>query len=142
VYFRPNQRVHRHLARRFFVERGNPKVVWDAGVNAIPVKVAAKFGIRLVFYAEHGESEYGGRVLSEEHRKVRDLTEVIEHQVGDDPRNWLDDVVSEADLNPYTYPDAAEVEAAGLTALYFGWFFRWSMLENFRFIRERIPFAT
>jgi N-acetyl sugar amidotransferase len=126
IFFRPDQRVHRRLTRRFFVERGNPKVAWDAGVNAIPVKLAVKLGIHLVFYAEHGESEYGGRVLREESRKIRDVTEVIEHQVGDDPRNWVDD----------------EVERVGVKALYFAYFFRWSMLENYRFIREKIPFAT
>jgi N-acetyl sugar amidotransferase len=142
IYFRANQKVHRHLSRRFFIERGNPKVAWDAGVNVIPVRIAAQFGIPLVFYAEHGESEYGGRVLSEEHRKIRDLTEVIEHQVGDDARNWVDDVVTEADLNPYTYPESSELETAGVKALYFAYFFRWSMYENYQFIRERMAFAT
>ena len=77
LLFRPNQDVHRRLARRFFIERGNLKVAWDAGINAIPVQVALKFGIKLIFYAEHGESEYGGKVLSEESRKLRDFTEVI-----------------------------------------------------------------
>lgn len=142
IFFRPDQRVHRRLTRRFFVERGNPKVAWDAGVNAVPVKLAVKLGIQLVFYAEHGESEYGGRVLREESRKIRDLTEVIEHQIGDDPRNWVDEEISEADLNPYLYPDPADVEQVGVKALYFAYFFRWSMLENYRFIREKIPFST
>ncbi len=142
IHVRPDQRVHRRLARRFFVERGNPKVAWDAGVNAIPVQIAAKFGISLVFYAEHGETEYGGRVLSEESAKIRNLTEVIEHQIGDDPRNWVDEEIAIGDLNPYLYPDAGEVEAAGLKALYFAYFFRWSMLENYEFLRDKIDFAT
>jgi len=142
VFFRPDQRVHRHLARRFFIERGNAKVAWDAGVNAIPVKFATKLGIELIFFAEHGESEYGGRVLSEESQKRRDITEVIEHQVGDDPRNWVDDVVTENDLNPYLYPDPQTIEEAGMQALYFGWFFRWSMVENFHFVRELMNFRT
>lgn len=142
IFFRPDQRVHRRLTRRFFIERGNPKVAWDAGVNAVPVKIAAKLGIPLVFYAEHGESEYGGRVLREESRKVRDITEVIEHQIGDDPLNWTDDEISEADLNPYLYPEATDLDRVGIKALYFAYFFRWSMLENFHFIREKIPFAT
>src|SRR5262249_38434831 len=77
LLIRPNQKVARRLARRFMMERGNPKVAWDAGVNAVPVRVAVKYDIPLVFYAEHGESEYGGRVLSEESRKMRDLAEVL-----------------------------------------------------------------
>ena len=71
IFFRPNQKISRLLSKRFFVERGNPKVHWDAGINAIPVSMALKFNIKLLFYAEHGESEYGGRVLDEEKKKVQ-----------------------------------------------------------------------
>ncbi|MBI4615054.1 MAG: N-acetyl sugar amidotransferase [Planctomycetes bacterium] len=141
VFFRPNQKVHRFLSHRFFRERGNPKVAWDAGVNAIPIQVAVGYGIPLVFYAEHGETEYGGKVLHEESSKIRDFTEVLEHQVGDDPRNWVDgENVRLADLNPYLYPDAPAIAETGVKALYFAWFFRWSMFENHQYIRERIDF--
>jgi len=142
VMVRPNQKVARRLARRFFLERGNPKVAWDAGVNTIPVQIAVKYGIPLIFYAEHGESEYGGRVLSEESTKVRDLAEVLEHQIGDDPSNWTDEEIAESDLAPYLYPDAGEIERVGVRAMYFAYFFRWSMLENYRYIKKAMPFAT
>lgn len=140
ILVRPNQRVARKLARRFFRERGNPKVAWDAGINAVPVKLALKLGIKLVFYAEHGETEYGGRVLHEESGKFRDFTEVIEHQVGDDPRNWVDADVRLEDINPYLYPDADEVGGAGLRVCYFAYFFKWSMFENYRFIASKLDF--
>jgi N-acetyl sugar amidotransferase len=142
IMVRPNKRISRHLARRFFTERGNPKVHWDAGVNAAPMQIAAKFKIPLVFYAEHGESEYGGRVLSEEHKKMRDLTEVLEHQIGDDPANWVDDEVTEKDLAPYLYPDPGEVEQVGVKALYFTYFFPWNVVENYRFIGSKMDFHT
>ena len=105
IFVRPNQKVSRHLARRFFVERGNPKIHWDAGINAIPMQIAVKFNIPLVFYAEHGESEYGGHVLDEKHLMMRDLAEVLEHQIGDDPINWMSDEIDEKDLAPYLYPE-------------------------------------
>ncbi|WP_339859758.1 N-acetyl sugar amidotransferase [Thalassospira alkalitolerans] len=140
IMVRPNQRVSRHLARRFFDERGNPKIHWDAGINSAPVQVAVKYNIPLIFYAEHGESEYGGRVLSEEHRKIRDYTEVLEHQIGDDPRNWMDDVVQERDLAPYLYPDLDDVASVGIKAFYFAYFFRWSMYENYQYIADKIDF--
>ncbi|MBN2459959.1 N-acetyl sugar amidotransferase [Candidatus Woesearchaeota archaeon] len=142
IYFRPDQKIHRHLAKRFFIERGDQKVAWTAGINAIPVKVAMKFKIPLVFYAEHGESEYGGKVLSEEHRKMRDFTEVVEHQIGDDPSNWVDDMVTINDLNPYTYPAVEELKEAGLKAMYFGYFFKWSMQNNYEFIKDKIDFKV
>ena len=137
---RPNQKVSRHLARRFFTERGNPKVHWDAAVNAVPIQVAVNYNVPLVFYAEHGESEYGGRLLSDEHRKIRDFTEVIEHQIGDDPLNWVDDVVEPGDLCPYLYPSLDAVQSLGVKALYFAYFFRWSMFENYEYIKDKIDF--
>ncbi len=142
IFFKPNQQVAEHLARRFFRERGNLKIAWDAGINAVPVKVALNFGIKLIFYAEHGETEYGGRVLHEESSKLRDFTEVIEHQIGDDPRNWVDDQVDLKDLNPYIYPDYEELRHSGVKALYFAYFFKWDMYENHRFIASKYDFRT
>ena len=142
LFFRANQKVLRHLAKRFFIERGNPKVAWDAGINAVPIQVAVNYRIPVVFYAEHGESEYGGRVLSEEHRRTRDFTEIIENYVGDDPRNWVDDIVSYSDLNPYIYPPLEQVTKVGVKAYYFGYFFRWSMYENYLYINDKIDFRT
>lgn len=142
LFFRANQKVLRYLAKRFFIERGNPKVAWDAGINAVPIQVAVNYRIPIVFYAEHGESEYGGRVLSEEHRRTRDFTEIIENYVGDDPKNWVDDLVSYGDLNPYIYPPSAQVAAVGVKAYYFGYFFRWSMYENYLYIKDKINFKT
>ncbi len=139
---RPNQQVARHLARRFFIERGNQKVAWDAGVTALPVQIACRYGIKLIFYAEHGESEYGGRVLHANSSKIRDLTEVLEHLVGDDPRNWVDEVVSERDLNPYLYPERDVLEQVQPTAYYFAYFYRWSMYQNYLFIKDKIDFRT
>lgn len=142
LFFRPNQKVHQILAKRFFIERGNPKVAWDAGINSIPVQVAINYDIKLIFYAEHGESEYGGKVLSEESKKIRNFTEVIEHQIGDDPQNWEMDGISQNDLNPYIYPSKDKIESANIKVMYFAYFHRWSMFENYNYIKEKIDFKT
>ena len=142
LMIRADQKVSRRLARRFFIERGDPKIHWNAGVNSVPVQVAVNYKIPLIFYAEHGESEYGGRVLSEEHTKMRDFTEVLEHQIGDDPINWMDDEISEKNLEPYIYPDLGAVKEASVKALYFAYFFRWSMADNYDYIKDKIDFQT
>tara|TARA_B100001093_G_C26845217_1_gene1022426 strand:- start:784 stop:1881 length:1098 start_codon:yes stop_codon:yes gene_type:complete len=139
VFIRPNQKIAKNLAKRFFIERGNPKVAWDAGVNAGPVKTAINYRIPYIFYAEHGESEYGGLVLSEESKKKRDLREVIEHQIGDYPENWVNDEISIKDLSPYIYPDENELRENNINAYYFAYFFKWSMLENYEYVKEKLP---
>lgn len=142
LFFRPNQKVHRRLAKRFFIERGNQKVPWEAAVNTIPIRVAVKFNIPLVFFAEHGESEYGGKILNEDSNKFRDFTEVVEHQIGDDPRNWIDDEITANDLTTYIYPDIKEIKRVGVIAFYFSYFFKWSSYENYLYIKDKYDFRT
>ena len=49
----------------------------------LPVKIAIEKNINLIFYAEHGESEYGGNY--QESLRSRNLEEVLENQIGDHP---------------------------------------------------------
>ena len=139
-YFKPNRKVSRELAKRFFIERGNPKVAWDAGINVIPVLVALKFDIKLIFFAEHGESEYGGKLISEESTKIRDFTEVIEHQIGDDPLNWESDTIHKNELNAYIYPELSQIKKSDLKVLYFSYFEKWSMFKNYEYIKKKFNF--
>ena len=151
VNFQPNGRVQRELARQFFIERGHPKQHYDAGVNATPLRVAQAFGIKTVWYAEHGESEYGGHVRSVEATRTRDLDEVLENQVGDDPRNWVRDGISEADLAPYIMPQGPAVNFGGfdgissiplldITAYYWSYFHKWDTYENYTYCRDELGF--
>lgn len=135
-YWRTDQAVSRKLARRFLIERGHPKQHYDSAVNAVPLITAKKFGIPLVVYAEHGESFYGGHVLSEEHRRRRDLAEVLENQVGDDARNWATDGLTERDLYPYIYPD----DVSGIEAVYWSWYHKWDIYENAKLAKEKMGF--
>ncbi len=134
IMFSPNRNVSRKLSKRFFIERGNPKVAWDAGVNSIPVKIAVNLNIPFVIYAEHGESEYGGLTIDENSKKERNLREVIEHQIGDFPENWQTKDINIDDLNPYIYPSEDQLKQKNIKAFYFSYFFKWSMYENYEFI--------
>lgn len=142
VFVQPNPAAMRALARRFFIERGNPKIPWEASKESVPVKVALDYGIKLMIHAEHGESEYGGKVLHEKSAMIRDYTEVVENVVGDDAANWVDASVTEKDINTLLYPPHERILQAGLTIFYFAYFQKWSMFENYRFIKDKIDFKT
>jgi N-acetyl sugar amidotransferase len=139
IFFRPNQNVARILSKRFFIERGNPKVAWDAGINSVPVQVAISYKIPYIFYAEHGESEYGGLVLNEKSKKLRDVKEVIEHQIGDYPENWESKDVLKSDLSPYIYPNEPFLKKNKILAYYFSYFFKWSMFDNYKYVKKVLP---
>ena len=51
----------RILNKTGFVEMGFPYYGWLIAIHSIPVRIAAQFGINLIFYGEDGEVEYGGR---------------------------------------------------------------------------------
>lgn len=139
IFVRPNQKVAKMLAKRFFIERGNPKIAWDAGVNVVPVKLALKLDIPFIFYAEHGETEYGGLVLHENSSKLRDYEEVIEHQIGDFPENWVNDNINLEDLSFYIYPTQEELFKKKINSYYFAYFFKWSMADNYEYVKDKIP---
>ena len=129
IFYVPNIETSKNLSSRFFKERGNPKIHWDAGVNALPLRIALEKDIKLIFYAEHGESFYGGKVLHSKSDKIRDYTEVIENQIGDDPLNWIDENVKLQSLNSYIYPDNKKLKEKKITAYYFSYFEPWDTLK-------------
>lgn len=135
-YERVNQDVSRKLARRFFIERGHPKAHYDAGINAVPVIVSKDRGIPLIVYAEFGEVSYGGLVLSEESMRRRDLEEVLEHCIGDNPLNWATGGISEADLAPYLYPE----DIGDAEAVYYSYYFPFDIYENAMLCRDKFGF--
>ncbi len=140
IYFVADRRVMRKLSRKFFIERGNPKAAWDAGVNSVPVRVATQYGIPLIFYSEHGESEYGGNKLHDKSDQIRDLGEVLENQIGDDPVNWTDEDIKLNDLAPYLYPSLEDVRRVGVVATYMGYYFKWDQWSNYHYVKKYFDF--
>jgi hypothetical protein len=140
IYLRPNQKISKYLSKRFFIERGNPKVHWDAGINAFPINIAVEKNIKLIFYAEHGESEYGGKILEKNSDKIRNIEEVLENQIGDDPNNWVDDEVKLNDLAVYRLPNQQIIKEKNINAYYFSYFFKWDVYENYKYVKEKFGF--
>tara|TARA_Y100000991_G_C21942034_1_gene335715 strand:+ start:121 stop:1248 length:1128 start_codon:yes stop_codon:yes gene_type:complete len=138
----PNVKVSKSLSLRFLIERGNPKLHWDAGINAAIYRTAVHTGIPFIFYAEHGETHYGGRVLNKNSERIRDYEEVIENQIGDNPINWTDEKVNTEDLYPYILPRLDELSKLSIEGHYYGYYTKWNVKENFRYVSSKIDFQT
>ena len=137
IFIAPNLKISKYLSKRFLIERGDPKVHWNAGINAATINVAAAFKIPTIFYSEHGESEYGGRILDEKSTMERSIDEILENQIGDDPRNWTDQTVNRRDLEPYLIKEANMAE---LQILYFAHFFPWDIVKNLELVENEVKF--
>lgn len=140
-YFRVNQKVSKSLTERFFLERGDPKVHWNAGIHSIPLKVSIFRKIPLIFYAEHGESLYGGSVLKKDSDKIKDLDEIYENNVGDDPVNWATDGITLKDIQPYIMPDEKHLRKNKTIAYFFGYFEDWDINKNYEYIKSKMNFS-
>jgi N-acetyl sugar amidotransferase len=137
ILISPSLKTSTYLSKRFLVERGDPKVHWNAGINAVTINIASALRIPVVFYAEHGESEYGGKVINAESSFRRNLDEILENQIGDDPINWIDDILAERDLEPYLIDGS---KLANLDVLYFAHFFPWDVVQNLNYVENSIKF--
>lgn len=137
ILISPNLKVSKYLSKKFLIERGDPKVHWNAGINAATINVAAAYKIPTIFYSEHGESEYGGRVLDEKSTMERSIDEILENQIGDDPRNWTDQTVSHRDLEPYLINEA---NMEKLQILYFAHSFPWDVVRNLELVENEVEF--
>jgi len=137
VFISPSIKTSQHLSKRFFIERGDPKVHWNAGVNAATINIASALHIPIIFYAEHGESEYGGKVNSIENSRKRTHESILENLIGDDPINWIDDKIGIKELDPYLIKPklVSEVEI-----LYFAYYFPWDVVKNLETVEGSVEF--
>ncbi len=138
ILISPNLKISRYLSRRFLTERGDPKIHWNAGINAATINIAEALRIPVVFYSEHGESEYGGRVLSEKSTQERTIEEILENQIGDDPINWVDNFVRINDLDPYLI-DGERISK--IKILYYAHYFPWDIVKNLEIVEKEISFS-
>ena len=100
------------------------------------MRTAINQNIKYIFYAEHGESEYGGLILDEENTKKRKFQEVIEHGIGDYPENWIDDNISSYDIEPYVFPNEEILNKNYIHSHYFSYYFKWSINDNYRYVKK------
>jgi len=140
ILVEPNRDVSRRLSRHFFETRGDPKLHWNAGVHASPIRIALGMRIPLVFFAENGEAEYGGRLLSAKHLRNRDYEEMVSNAVGADPLSWNVPGVPNVDLAPYQYPRSQTASLPLPETLYFAYFFPWDGASNLQYLSRYISF--
>ena len=139
VLVSPNGRVSRYLSKRFFIERGNPKVHWNAGIAAAPMRVALEKKIDAIFYAEDPMLVYGGRILGQDSSRHVTSTRINEIWIGDDVLNWQDENISERDLEPYLVPQ--EILNKKI-AYFFGHFFPWDIVKNYEYVKKKYNFTV
>lgn len=142
IMYTCNPEISRKLARKLFFEFGDHFVPWVQAIFAVPLKIAVKFNVPLVVYAEDGEAEYGGG-----YEKGSYIDEITEGDIklylsGNDPKDWIDEDIKARDLESYFLPPAEELKRIGVKPIKFGYFTRWNPYENYLFAKEHTGFQS
>jgi N-acetyl sugar amidotransferase len=147
VTFRPNGRVHRLLTKLAIQNLLHPFQTFILGQKNLAPKIAAHYGIDLVFYGEN-EAEYGNPLADNQsslrdksYFAMRDLSEIYLSGVPI-PELAQRHGLSLADLMPYLPIPAAELEKTSIQVHYLGYYLKWTPQESYYYATEHTGFQA
>jgi N-acetyl sugar amidotransferase len=159
--FTPNGKIHRLLTRNAFMNLMHPFQPFIMGQKTFAAKMAARFGIPLVFYGEN-PGEYGANISFEQktfgfdrggakapsEREGHRLDFVTRDMGADDiflggrpvAQYIKDDGLEAGDLAPYMPLDPSVVEAQGIAVHFLGYYVKWVSQEAYYYAVENTGF--
>ena len=130
-----NPRARRIMRRFALREVGDISWCEHVSIFTIPVKMAAKLGIRLIVWGENPQNEYGGPAqMATGNTLTRRWLEEYGGLLGLRVEDFADQVTGR-DLEMYRYPSDAELANAGVTGVFLGHYFPWDGHANALFAK-------
>lgn len=148
-----NGKLHRKLARAAFEEVGDHFLPFIYGQFCYPFHMALNFNVKLVFYGENGEAEYGGSTKANKlsHMPVEDwaafywkgcaLSDLIGHTLKHKSYLLKDDL-SDSDLIFYRPPLADRLKVSGIQMHWYSYYHKWVPQENYYYAVENTSFKS
>lgn len=130
--FTPNRRVRAKLNRIGLHDVGDISWPEHVGIFTIPVRAAVEHRVPLIIWGENSQNEYGGPAAAASNNSLnRRWLEEFGGLLGLRVSDLYDREGIEArHLIPYTYPSDADLESAGVTGLFLGYFLPWDGYSN------------
>lgn len=147
ITFRPNGRAHRLLTKLAVTNLLHPFQTFILGQKNLAPKIAAKFGIPLVFFGEN-EAEYGNP-LSENASSLRDKAyftyqNLDELHVGGVSLKQLAEEygLTHHDVAPYLPAKPEELQESRIEVHYLGYYVKWTPQEAYYYAVEHTGFQA
>ena len=147
ITFKPNGRVQKTLTRLSIQNLLHPFQTFILGQKNLGPKIAAKYGIELIFYGEN-EAEYGNP-LADNSTSLRDKSYYAMENIDD---IYLGGVstrelrqaygIDLADLMVYLPAPAEEIERAKIEVHYLGYYLKWTPQESYYYAVEHTGFKA
>ncbi len=115
-----------------------------AGQTVWPVQTAVRTGVPLIIWGAHQGLEQVGMFSHEQEvemsRRYRKDHDLLRHEASDLPS--LFDVLTEADMEPWRYPDDKALDTVGVRGIYLGNFVRWDPKAQHEQMIEQHDYRT
>ncbi len=148
----PNGHLHRKLSRIAFEAVGDAWQPFAFGQMAYAFHIALQHGIKLVFFGENGEAEYGGSPKNNHrsHMPLEDWSDLYFKGVTvDDMITWGQErgLISPSDYDPsdlqfYKPPAPDALRKEGIQMHWFSYYDRWIPQENYYYCAEHTGFQA
>jgi imidazoleglycerol phosphate synthase cyclase subunit len=143
LVMRPSVTTLKKLNRLAFVIMGDMNWHSHVGIMTVPMMVAARHGIPLVFYGEHGYLDLCGQFSMDDFPEVT-YRDRLEHFARG--YEWTYFVGREGltaqDLSLYRYPDDALMLDLDLRGIFLGNYIFWEANEHIKVVQERYGFEV
>lgn len=136
----PDGALHRKLARLAFELKGDAWEPFGYGQKSWAFHMGKRFGIKLIFYGENGELEYGGQEKFKQLPKQGPEDWIVEQFKGATVDELAQIGVAKGLLTPaelgkalewYKAPPAEEIMNLGIEGHWYSYYHKWVPQENF-----------
>lgn len=138
IDFTINPDVEKKLTIETLKKSGSVAIPMHMALFAIPLRVAINFKIPLVLWGENSGMEYGGTDKNTLGFRM-DSAWLKKYGVtqGTVAQDWVSDQLSLKDLSVYAWPTDKELNDAGTTAAFLGWYLPWDPVETYQVAKKR-----
>ena len=135
--------IHRRLTKLSFENLGDPFLPFIFGQNNMPLQMAYRFNIPLIFYGENSEVEYGGS-MTDAYKPTKDwkFKDKNIHMSGLPPEKFIDYGISNEDIYQYLPPDLEKLNKLDLEIHFLGYYHKWNPQENYYYCVENTGFKA
>jgi len=108
-----------------------------AGIFTVPIQIAVRYNIPLMFWGEHGWTELGGMLSMHDFPEFTFRYRVDQGLRGYDWPDFLgdpEDPIEEHELESFKYPSDEEIQRVGVRGFYIGNFDKWDANEHSEFV--------
>ena len=136
IHITPNYKIGAEIAKKAFIELGQPMFSWIIGVQTAIFRCAVLFDIPFVMFGEEGEVEYGGSNKLKS-KATYDLEDSIKlYLSGQDPKSFIDKF-SDKDLYWWRYPSVEDFRKLNPSITHWSYFENWDSYRNYVVAKEQ-----